>query len=150
MAIEQAEDNIMEVTRQLAVQAHGEADTAYIDFIFRYKRTPVHTTCYCDNRVTVAINAPEDASFSVGYIEDNITDVILEQAGIDPRVRGIYAITHDELYEVGRYKTLLEIYLKEQPVRRCSEPWNRVETRGGVSRGRNNIPQLQSRVSLRD
>ena len=72
----------MEVSRQLAVQAHGEIDTCYIDFIYTYKHS-IHQECSMGRKVLVTTNGPNDASFAVGYIEDSITETILDQAGMD-------------------------------------------------------------------
>ena len=81
--------------------------------------------------MTIAINAPDKASFSVGYIEDGLTDTVFDQAGIDPRLPGIFAITHDELFEGTRYKQILVVYIGKQPIIPCDLPWRRQQIRGG-------------------
>jgi hypothetical protein len=55
----------------------------YVDVIFKYKRT-AHEHCAVERKVIIVTNAPDNASFSVGYIEDSITDVILDQTGVEP------------------------------------------------------------------
>jgi hypothetical protein len=125
------EEPLVEVIRRVAVQAHGQEDTLYIDFIYNYKRIP-HESCTLERKVIVATNAPNGASFSVGYVEDTVTELVLDQAGIDPRLKGIFAITHDELFEGEQYKQLLSIYIGRQPINPCERPWSRVQIRGGL------------------
>ena len=122
-------EQLVEVIRRIAVQAHGPEDTLYIDFIFNYKRS-THEKCTLGRKVMVATNAPDGASFSVGYIEDAVTDLVLDQAGIDPRLPGIYAVTHDELYENTKAKQVLVVYIGEQHIDPCEQPWMRLQVRG--------------------
>ena len=127
--LNEEKEQLVEVIRQIAVQAHGPEDTLYIDFIFKYKRS-VHHRCTLGRKVMVVTNAPEEASFSVGYIEDSLTDLVLDQAGIDPRLPSIYAVTHDELFEGSKAKQILVVYIGEQPIDPCEQPWMRLQVRG--------------------
>jgi len=129
------DQELVEVSRRIAVQGHGESDTLYVDFIFRYDRMPGHTNCAQGMKVIIATNSPDNASFSVGYIEDSITNVVLDQAGIDSRIPGLFAITHDKLFEGDKYKQVLMIYIDKQPIEPCSEGFYRVEVRGRIGAG---------------
>ena len=119
----------IEVHRRIGLTAANLTSSAQFEFCFRYDCQP-HTICPFGLMATVLMNVEDNPYIAIGYIEDNITDLILGQAGPDRLIPGITTITRDERIEEDRTYYSIDLYAVQGDLREPTQGFERIDEMG--------------------
>ena len=76
---------------------------------------------------TVLMNVEDNPYIVLGYMEDNLTDLILGQAGPDCLIPGITMITRDERIEEERTYYTIDLYAILESPREPNKGFERID-----------------------
>ena len=116
----------IEIHRQIGLNAENLTSSAQFEFCFRYDSQP-HSICPFGLMATVLMNVEDDPYIVLGYIEDNIDDLVLGQAGPDCLIPGITAITRDEKFGEARTYYTIDLYVTTEGLREPQRGFQRID-----------------------
>ena len=99
----------IDVHRQIYVTS-GNADNALLlELSFKYDNAP-HTVCPFGTNATVQLNVAENPASLLGYMEDEIVDMVIGQASPTRQLKQVLAITRDESTNGTRCQHIIDLY----------------------------------------
>ena len=116
----------IEVHRRIGIHTSNQVNSAQFEFCFRYDSQP-HNTCPFGLMATILMNVEDNPNIAPGYIEDNITDLVLGQAGPDRLIPGITVITRDERIEEARTYYTIDLYATLEGLREPQRGFERID-----------------------
>ena len=99
----------IEVNRKIVINGVNANEMLILAFVFIYDSSP-HTICPFGQLATVFINAGENPTILLGYLEDNIVDMVLSQANTNRQIQEVLGITRDEQTNNSRTQHIINLY----------------------------------------
>ena len=116
-----------DVHRRIYITTGNADQILLVGFTFKYDNQP-HTVCPFGTHASVLLNGAENSTALLGYIEDEIVDMVIGEASPSRRLRQVLALTRDELTEGTRCQQLINLYTSSHRLKEPPLGFSRMET----------------------